>query len=279
MMTEDELRACAKRVASQCSQPTASVSRYSAGEAEVPCQVPQQVRSGLFGLAKKTVHITQTRTQMQTTEAPHDLQGWLLQGYYQRSYEVQRASGELYKAEEWQYLFILGRDGSLCVTVVVNKTRGALIAGGRDITVTERIDTHPMVFHLANVYNDGRKQLSSLVHWYSAYALDYTIGEWRTQLEGSSVADEYILRNYPFHLAGEGIHVGEGTQVYPQGEGLLARLKALESESPARAGPGAHSQEGAPARKKRKAGRNDPCPCGSGKKYKYCCSPEKEGPF
>jgi preprotein translocase subunit SecA len=26
-----------------------------------------------------------------------------------------------------------------------------------------------------------------------------------------------------------------------------------------------------PIRKEKKAGRNDPCPCGSGKKYKNCC--------
>jgi preprotein translocase subunit SecA len=26
-----------------------------------------------------------------------------------------------------------------------------------------------------------------------------------------------------------------------------------------------------PVHKERKAGRNDPCPCGSGKKYKKCC--------
>jgi len=26
-----------------------------------------------------------------------------------------------------------------------------------------------------------------------------------------------------------------------------------------------------PDRKERKVGRNDPCPCGSGKKYKKCC--------
>ena len=26
-----------------------------------------------------------------------------------------------------------------------------------------------------------------------------------------------------------------------------------------------------PIRKKKKIGRNDPCPCGSGKKYKKCC--------
>lgn len=27
--------------------------------------------------------------------------------------------------------------------------------------------------------------------------------------------------------------------------------------------------------KERKVGRNEPCPCGSGKKYKYCCGPCK----
>ena len=32
-------------------------------------------------------------------------------------------------------------------------------------------------------------------------------------------------------------------------------------------GPSRHT----PIRKKKKPGRNDPCPCGSGKKYKNCC--------
>ena len=27
-----------------------------------------------------------------------------------------------------------------------------------------------------------------------------------------------------------------------------------------------------------KTGRNDPCPCGSGKKYKHCCYAEKHQP-
>jgi len=26
-----------------------------------------------------------------------------------------------------------------------------------------------------------------------------------------------------------------------------------------------------PLKKQKEVGRNDPCPCGSGKKYKYCC--------
>jgi preprotein translocase subunit SecA len=29
-----------------------------------------------------------------------------------------------------------------------------------------------------------------------------------------------------------------------------------------------------PVRKAKKIGRNDPCPCGSGKKYKQCCGRE-----
>ena len=32
-----------------------------------------------------------------------------------------------------------------------------------------------------------------------------------------------------------------------------------------------HSQSSAPAKVKERVGRNDPCPCGSGKKYKHCC--------
>jgi len=31
-----------------------------------------------------------------------------------------------------------------------------------------------------------------------------------------------------------------------------------------------------PARKEGKVGRNDPCPCGSGKKYKKCCGRQAE---
>ena len=31
--------------------------------------------------------------------------------------------------------------------------------------------------------------------------------------------------------------------------------------------------------KKVKIGRNDPCPCGSGKKYKHCCMNKKDKPF
>lgn len=32
-----------------------------------------------------------------------------------------------------------------------------------------------------------------------------------------------------------------------------------------------------PASRRPTVGRNDPCPCGSGKKYKYCCAPWRRG--
>ena len=36
-------------------------------------------------------------------------------------------------------------------------------------------------------------------------------------------------------------------------------------------GSGEQPAKRQPIRKQKKPGRNDPCPCGSGKKYKNCC--------
>jgi preprotein translocase subunit SecA len=46
----------------------------------------------------------------------------------------------------------------------------------------------------------------------------------------------------------------------------------MQIGTPNRGGDGA-----GPARKKQKVGRNDPCPCGSGKKYKHCCMRSEAG--
>jgi preprotein translocase subunit SecA len=47
------------------------------------------------------------------------------------------------------------------------------------------------------------------------------------------------------------------------------RKKARELEAASRSG-GGDSSEAAQRRTGEKVGRNDPCPCGSGKKYKKC---------
>ncbi|MDR1967030.1 MAG: preprotein translocase subunit SecA [Synergistaceae bacterium] len=59
-----------------------------------------------------------------------------------------------------------------------------------------------------------------------------------------------------------------GGGVRREGRGmLLPGAGGSEREAAAMAGAGKRE----PARRSKKIGRNDPCPCGSGKKYKHCC--------
>ncbi len=44
-----------------------------------------------------------------------------------------------------------------------------------------------------------------------------------------------------------------------------------EEETKMVASHGGQAEQKAPVRSGIKVGRNDPCPCGSGKKYKECC--------
>ncbi|MBL3592864.1 MAG: preprotein translocase subunit SecA [Synergistaceae bacterium] len=58
----------------------------------------------------------------------------------------------------------------------------------------------------------------------------------------------------------------EGVQ---EGRALSIPLRTADQEAAAMAGHGERTKE--PVRKGPKVGRNDPCPCGSGRKYKHCC--------
>lgn len=49
------------------------------------------------------------------------------------------------------------------------------------------------------------------------------------------------------------------------------RQKRTEQERTEQATQGGHYEGGTFVRDEPKVGRNDPCPCGSGRKYKYCC--------
>lgn len=44
-----------------------------------------------------------------------------------------------------------------------------------------------------------------------------------------------------------------------------------ESDNDTRTSEPYHNRTSEPIRIEKKVGRNDPCPCGSGKKYKKCC--------
>jgi len=56
-----------------------------------------------------------------------------------------------------------------------------------------------------------------------------------------------------------------------QREEEVARLKKEQEEQPMFFGPAEGGAQRPTVKKDRKIGRNDPCPCGSGKKYKKCC--------
>lgn len=52
---------------------------------------------------------------------------------------------------------------------------------------------------------------------------------------------------------------------------IQSNLQREEVAKPTHASSGSKEIKRQPVRKTNKVGRNDPCPCGSGKKYKYCC--------
>jgi preprotein translocase subunit SecA len=56
-----------------------------------------------------------------------------------------------------------------------------------------------------------------------------------------------------------------------QREEEVKELRKEQEEQPMFFGPAEGGQKRPTVKKDRKVGRNDPCPCGSGKKYKKCC--------
>jgi len=81
----------------------------------------------------------------------------------------------------------------------------------------------------------------------------------------SMMAFENFLRNAPqktLHQDSSAFGGGQaaaasGAQQKQASDIVSEAAEAMEKARPVRSGP--------------KVGRNDPCPCGSGKKYKHCC--------
>jgi len=67
--------------------------------------------------------------------------------------------------------------------------------------------------------------------------------------------------------------MGQAGSVKVPREAMLQELGLPVEPSGAASGPGAHtfSEQTHPLSSGKKVGRNEPCPCGSGKKYKKCC--------
>ncbi len=84
----------------------------------------------------------------------------------------------------------------------------------------------------------------------------------------SMMAFENFLRNVPqqtLHQATSAF--GGGTATAGSGGGAPGKPSDVVSEAAA----AATAEKAKPVRTGPKVGRNDPCPCGSGKKYKHCC--------
>jgi len=76
-----------------------------------------------------------------------------------------------------------------------------------------------------------------------------------------------ILSVIPREKAAVRVEVAKATSAGFEGSGEAKRTVKLKGSMPQRA----EAPRRAPVVKDSKVGRNDPCPCGSGKKYKKCC--------
>ena len=79
---------------------------------------------------------------------------------------------------------------------------------------------------------------------------------------------EYNLARKLFRLEPVSAPVSTAPSNVIEGRGDMIDLNRSSSTS------SSATQTGLPAVASAKAGRNDPCPCGSGKKYKKCCYPK-----
>jgi preprotein translocase subunit SecA len=81
----------------------------------------------------------------------------------------------------------------------------------------------------------------------------------------SMLAFENFLKNVPQQTLHQATSAFGGTSTASSG-GAQAKASDVVSEAAA-----AVAEKAKPVRTGPKVGRNDPCPCGSGKKYKHCC--------
>ncbi|MBR5057329.1 MAG: SEC-C domain-containing protein [Clostridiales bacterium] len=107
------------------------------------------------------------------------------------------------------------------------------------------------------------------------------------RIEGSEMFDEMnmLIQNDTVRLimkanieAGQRIERKNSVKKLQEGHGsaqLDSVAKRAQSGEDAKANQQAGITQNQPAKRDaKKVGRNDPCPCGSGKKYKNCCGKE-----
>jgi hypothetical protein len=100
------------------------------------------------------------------------------------------------------------------------------------------------------------KQAGSVLHDFPVLFLDYKTAKWR--IENTGGEDAKLLSRVAKQL-----NTGEYPLIFERHHNRLKSLYRLYKKR--------HHVSTTPIQANRKVGRNDPCPCGSGKKYKRCC--------
>ena len=95
--------------------------------------------------------------------------------------------------------------------------------------------------------------------------IDQSIAETMIRVEIQGPQDVESIRQLRRSVA---MHYGRGTLPPEAGPNAQSTSgSSMDESGPVRSSPGFTP----------KVGRNDPCPCGSGKKYKKCCLPKEMG--
>jgi preprotein translocase subunit SecA len=87
----------------------------------------------------------------------------------------------------------------------------------------------------------------------------------------SLMAFENFLRSVPQHTMHQSTSAFGGSATGAEAPGAGAARGAAPQASDIVSEAAAAVEKAKPVRSGPKVGRNDPCPCGSGKKYKHCC--------
>ncbi|MGZ4816505.1 MAG: preprotein translocase subunit SecA [Terriglobales bacterium] len=97
------------------------------------------------------------------------------------------------------------------------------------------------------------------------------------QVIGADQAAQMQQQRAPVHVSGDGQQPGDGKRPHRHQTSVddieeeFLRKKKRELQQARMAGAGESGPVQQVVRASAKVGRNDPCPCGSGKKYKKCC--------
>jgi uncharacterized protein len=133
--------------------------------------------------------------------------------------------------------------------------------------IAERLESYPDQFEpLFGTREAEGQELTIVEEWCFGYLRGVALSDWSTlPAELQPELDAIALHGSEEQFSAlDNLTADEFIASIERITGGAGALPVLDGESAAGGGPAAGRNEA-------KVGRNDPCPCGSGKKYKQCC--------